>query len=367
MPGWKGRVTSRQALWKLWAAEKSLPRHHGNPDKWRERERERRSESSPDCTSLRAVNADTLQSFVPLESAETCFPTVVCPVCLTHSITFNLLTNSVILFCQLDCPHTRSQRHGRFLTSLRDMSHPHPAHTHSLSAQQPCSWPYAQGCFQQSLDVKNVTHPILNSRNANKDIWKSATLAVQSFCVNEHHFLPTSHFSHVLFVFSVWPFVSFLTFPIRLWTSSTINKKKKRKNTRTCEHACDLTYPAPPVHYTHIHTQIHTHMERKSHTWMSTHSSNQPCFFLILQAFLIYTVLIGWHIQSVCMCDRNHYVFRFLASNEGLDGKVVVRAQRSAEPKRREEMKERQNKCSGPVWVNGWGASARLGKTAFES
>lgn len=144
-------------------------------------------------------------------------------------------------------------------------------------------------------------------------------------------------------------------------------KKKKRKNTRTCEHACDLTYPAPPVHYTHIHTQIHTHMERKSHTWTSTHSSNQPCFFFILQAFLIYTVLIGWHIQSVCMCDRNHYVFRFLASNEGLDGKVVVRAQRSAEPKRREEMKERQNKCSGPVWVNGWGASARLGKTAFES
>lgn len=39
MPGWKGRVTSRQALWKLWAAEKSLPRHHGNPDKWRERKR----------------------------------------------------------------------------------------------------------------------------------------------------------------------------------------------------------------------------------------------------------------------------------------------------------------------------------------
>lgn len=271
MPGWKGRVTSRQALWKLWAAEKSLPRHHGNPDKWRERERERRSESSPDCTSLRAVNADTLQSFVPLESAETCFPTVVCPVCLTHSITFNLLTNSVILFCQLDCPHTRSQRHGRFLTSLRDMSHPHPAHTHSLSAQQPCSWPYAQGCFQQSLDVKNVTHPILNSRNANKDIWKSATLAVQSFCVNEHHFLPTSHFSHVLFVFSVWPFVSFLTFPIRLWTSSTINKKKKKKKHQNMW-TCMWPYLSRTTSSLHSHTHTNSHTYGKKEPYMDVDS-----------------------------------------------------------------------------------------------
>ncbi len=41
-----------------------------------ERERERASESSPDCTSLPAVNVDTLQSFVSVESVETCFPTV---------------------------------------------------------------------------------------------------------------------------------------------------------------------------------------------------------------------------------------------------------------------------------------------------
>lgn len=236
-----------------------------------ERERERRSESSPDCTSLWAVNADTLQSFVPLESAETCFPTVVCPVCLTHSITFNLLTNSVILFCQLDCPHTRSQRHGRFLTSLRDMSHPHPAHTHSLSAQQPCSWPYAQGCFQQSLDVKNVTHPILNSRNANKDIWKSATLAVQSFCVNEHHFLPTSHFSHVLFVFSVWPFVSFLTFPIRLWTSSTINKKKKKKKHQNMW-TCMWPYLSRTTSSLHSHTHTNSHTYGKKEPYMDVDS-----------------------------------------------------------------------------------------------
>ena len=161
-----------------------------------ERERERRSESSPDCTSLRAVNADTLQPFVPLESAETCFPTVARPVRLTHSITCNLLTNSVILFRQLDCPHTRSQRHGRFLTSLRDMSHPPTLltltaclHNNHVLDQ------YAQGCFQQSLDVKNVTHLLLNSRNANKDVQKSGPLVVQAFCVNERHFLPPSHFS----------------------------------------------------------------------------------------------------------------------------------------------------------------------------
>lgn len=36
-------------------------------------------------------------------------------------------------------------------------------------------------------------------------------------------------------------------------------------------------------------------------------------------------------------------------------GYVEVRTQRLAEPERREEMKERQNKSLGPVRVKGWG------------
>lgn len=53
-----------------------------------------------------------------------------------HQISFSSLqTNSIILFCQLECRHT--ERHGQFLTSIRDMSHPHPAltltHTHTCT------------------------------------------------------------------------------------------------------------------------------------------------------------------------------------------------------------------------------------------
>lgn len=77
------------------------------------RERERQSKSSSNCTSSCAVNADTRQSFVSVESVETCFfpqlrslSALYQPVKLASN---HLLNNSTILSNQSDCPPIGSE------------------------------------------------------------------------------------------------------------------------------------------------------------------------------------------------------------------------------------------------------------------
>lgn len=112
------------------------PYHHGNPNKWRERKSAREFSQLYILTSCKwKTHSGPL--CVCVESAGTRFSHSCMPYQLSfnspHQISFSSLqTNSIILFCQLECRHT--ERHGQFLTSIRDMSHPHPAltltHTH---------------------------------------------------------------------------------------------------------------------------------------------------------------------------------------------------------------------------------------------
>lgn len=110
------------------------PYHHGNPNKWRERKRAR--ESSANCTSLPAVNGRHTPALCVCvwRVQEPVFPIAACPISCPSTRLIKLASvHSIILFCQLECRHT--ERHGQFLTSIRDMSHPHPAltltHTHT--------------------------------------------------------------------------------------------------------------------------------------------------------------------------------------------------------------------------------------------
>lgn len=74
---------------------------------------------------------------------------------------------------------------------------------------------------------------------------KGRRLFTGLLCFNEHPFL----FLTRLLLFSVCPFVSFLT----SHSNSVLNFNFNliyyniRTNTRTCEHACDPTYPAPSM------------------------------------------------------------------------------------------------------------------------
>lgn len=98
-----------------------------------EGERERQSKSSPNCTSSWAVNADTLQSFVSVESVETCFSHSCAPyqLCISQ---LNCL-QIIYLITQQFSPtnqtvHPSAQRQGHFLTCKRNVS----LYTHTRTA-----------------------------------------------------------------------------------------------------------------------------------------------------------------------------------------------------------------------------------------
>lgn len=155
MPGWKGRVTSRQAPWKLWAAEASLPPSPWQPRQMKERERER-ARVHPTVHPYEAANADTLQSFVSLESAEkkNCFPTDQLGFDSLHYLQFtsDWLNNSILPIRLWT--HSVSETWPFSHICTRHVSPTPSRHAHTACLHNNHVLAQTQGRFHQTLDVK---------------------------------------------------------------------------------------------------------------------------------------------------------------------------------------------------------------------
>lgn len=105
---------------------------------------------------------------------------------------------------------------------------------------------------------------------------KGRRLFTGLLCFNEHPFL----FLTRLLLFSVCPFVSFLT----SHSNSVLNFNFNliyyniRTNTRTCEHACDPTYPAPSMSLKNppLHTEREREIWAEKKTYMEIHLWFKP-------------------------------------------------------------------------------------------